>query len=164
MVMAITSDALRVAVTHVGQLSERRMAHLWAAFFARLVGGPPPAGGTGLALRYSAAAVYAELRQLAAPATLDVPPQDLGVEDHATGAPLTVRLSDLALGLLEDLLVIEILLARDVLAVTTNPRPRLGRGTSMALDVVEKAVARADPTPDAVHRAVKRDLAAAGTD
>ena len=164
MVMAITSDALRVAVTHVGQLSERRMAHLWAAFFARLVGGPPPAGGTGLALRYSAAAVYAELRQLAAPATLDVPPQDLGVEDHATGAPLTVRLSDLALGLLEDLLVIEILLARDVLAVTTNPRPRLGRGTSTALDVVEKAVARADPTPDAVHRAVKRDLAAAGTD
>jgi histidine ammonia-lyase len=89
MALAIACDALRIAVAQVGQLSERRMAHLWDAFFRQLTG--PPAAIYGLRLRYPAAALFAELRQLAAPATLDIPPLDLGVEDHATAAPLTVR-------------------------------------------------------------------------
>ena len=35
-VMAIAFDALRIAIAHVGQLSERRLSHLWDAFFQRL--------------------------------------------------------------------------------------------------------------------------------
>ena len=158
MVMAIAADALRIAVTHVGQLSERRMAHLWEAFFAQLESGQPPVVPAGLGLRYPAAAVVSELKHLAAPATLDTPPQDLGIEDHSTGAPLTVRLTDRSLDLLEDLLAIEMLLARDVLVVAKDPRPRLGRGTSAALEMVEQAVTEGS-TPDTVHRAVKHHLA-----
>ena len=156
MVLAIAFDALRIALAQVGQLSERRMAHLWDGCFQALAGGPPPAAAYGLQLRYPAAALFPELKQLAAPATLDTPPLDLGVEDHGTGAPLSVRKTDTALGLLEDLLAIELLLAHDLLAMAPT-RPVLGAGTGAALRTVEQAIATADPAPDAVHRAL-RDL------
>jgi histidine ammonia-lyase len=154
MVLAIACDALRIALAQVGQLSERRMSHLWDAFFRQLTSGPPPTVAYGLQLRYPAAAVFPELKQLAAPASLDTPPLDLGVEDHGTGAPLSVRKTDSALGLLEDLLAIELLLARDLLAATP-PGQVLGAGTSAALRTVEQAIAAADPYPDAVHRALR---------
>ena len=154
MILAIACDALRIALAHVGQLSERRMTHLWDAFFRQLSGGPPQTAAYGLQLRYPAAALFPELKQLAAPASLDTPPLDLGVEDHGTGAPLCVRKTDAALGLLEDLLAIELLLARDLLAVAPA-RPVLGAGTALALRTVEQAIATADPHPDAVHRALR---------
>jgi histidine ammonia-lyase len=134
-VMAIAFDALRVAIAHVGQISERRMSHLWDAFFERVAGaGAPPPGWTppelfGIALRYPAAAIVAELKQLAAPATLDVPPLDIGIEDHATGAPLAVRKTGEALDLLQQILSIEALMANDVLD-TEGPGPTLGEGTA----------------------------------
>src|SRR6266705_274458 len=122
MVLAIACDALRIALAQVGQLSERRMTHLWDAFFQQLTSGPPPAVAYGLQLRYPAAALFPELKQLASPPSLATPPLDLGVEDHGTGAPLSVRKTDAALSLLEDLLAIELLLARDLLATTpTKP-------------------------------------------
>jgi len=157
MVLALSCDALRIAVAQVGQLSERRMAHLWDAFFRQMTG-PPPGAVYGLQLRYPAAALIAELKQLAAPATLDIPPLDLGVEDHATAAPLTVRKTDAALGLLEDLLVIELLLAHDVVATAPN-KPSLGVGTAMALRMVEEAISAAEPVADAVHRGLRERLA-----
>lgn len=159
MLLALSFDALRVAAAHVGQLSERRMAHLWASFFENLSsGGPQPGTAYGLQLRYPAAALYSELRHLAAPATLDTPPQDLGVEDHATAAPLTVRLTDTALGLLEDLLAVELVLAHDVLAGAPAQHP-LGSGTAAALRIVAQAIDTAGQAPEAaagdVHRALR---------
>jgi histidine ammonia-lyase len=152
-VLAIAHDALRIALAQVGQLSERRMSHLWDAFFRQLASGPPTVA-YGMQLRYPAAALFPELKQLAAPASLDTPPLDLGIEDHGTSAPLSVRKTDSALGLLEDLLAIELLLARDVLS-TAPATPILGAGTSAALRTVEQAIATADPYPDAVHRALR---------
>jgi histidine ammonia-lyase len=108
----------------------------------------------GLQLRYPAAAVFPELKQLAAPATLDVPPLDLGVEDHHTAAPLSARKTDTALGLLEDLLAIELMLARDLIGLRRTESV-LGAGPDAALRMVEEAIAVADPQPDAVHRALR---------
>src|SRR4051794_752498 len=59
--LSIAFDALRVTVAHVGQLSDRRLGHLWAAFFDSMSSGPPSFQGPppdlpGLHLRYSAAA------------------------------------------------------------------------------------------------------------
>jgi histidine ammonia-lyase len=167
-VMAIAFDALRVAIAHAGQLSDRRMSHLWDAFMVKMAaGGPPPSDGPpplfGVQLRYPAAAAFAELKQLAAPATLDVPPLDLGVEDHATGAPLSVDKAARALDLLDDLLAIELLMARDVLTVSRAALPQLGTGTSEALRTVDKAISEAaQPTPDAVHAALRLRFPAAG--
>ena len=163
MVLAIAFDALRVAIAHVGQLSERRMSHLWDRYFQLMeAAGPPPAEAPpppsyGLQLRYPAAAVYPELKQLAAPATLDAPPLDIGVEDHGTSAPLSVGKADSALALLDDLLAIELLLAHDVLAATPD-RPAMGTGTGHALELVAEAIATADPSPAEVHQAVAARL------
>ncbi|MBA3410333.1 MAG: aromatic amino acid lyase [Geodermatophilaceae bacterium] len=159
MVLAIAFDALRVAIAHVGQLSERRMSHLWDAFFTLMSGGGPPPNESppplfGVQLRYPAAALFPELKQLAAPATLDTPSVDMGVEDHGTSAPLSVRKTEEALGLLDDLLVIELLLARDVLSMMLA-RPALGSGTAHALQAVEEAIASCEPSPAAVHQAVR---------
>src|SRR4051812_945331 len=37
--LAIAFDALRIAIAHVGQLSDRRLGHLWTAFFAAMAAG-----------------------------------------------------------------------------------------------------------------------------
>ncbi len=65
-----------------------------------------------------------------------------------------MRKADAALSLLEDLLAIELLLARDVLAAAPAT-PALGAGTSAALRMAEQTIAAADPRPDAVHRALR---------
>jgi histidine ammonia-lyase len=164
-VLALAADALRVALAHVGQLSERRTSQLWDAFFARMAergpdgsdDGAPPAL-FGLSLRYPAAARFAELKQLAAPATLDVPPLDIGVEDHSTAAPLAVRKADESVSLLGDVLTCELLLARDVFGALPE-RAALGAGTGRLVAMVDHAAACAEePSPAAVHRAVRAGL------
>ena len=163
-VLAIAFDALRIALAHVGQLSERRIGHLWDAFFAGSAdeGGWRP-GGTrdyfGLWLRYGAASQVAELKQLAAPATLDVPPLDMEIEDHATGAPLTVAKTGAALDLLENILAIELLIARDVVSLSRD-WIRLGVLTEALLRALDQTVAGVgdDRSPAAVHELVRRQV------
>jgi len=152
-VLAIACDALRIAIAQVGQLSERRMAHLWDGCMQQMPTSPT-APMYGLQVRYPAAALFAELKQLAGPATLDIPTLDLGVEDHGTAAPLTARKTDVALGMLEDLLAIELMLAHDLLSVAPTQHV-LGAGTDAALRMVQEAITAADPQADAVHRALR---------
>ena len=146
LVMAIAFDQMRIAMTHVGQIAERRMSHLWDLFFERIAGaGVPPPGWTppelfGLQLRYPAAATFSALRHLAAPATLDTPPLDIGVEDHATAAPLTIRLTGEALDLLEEILSIEVLMATDVMSTAQVPVSPLGAGTGALSGTARTAV------------------------
>lgn len=147
MLLALSFDALRPALAHVGQLSDRRMNHLWRATFAAPEGRPSDANRSvwgssesrrGTSLRYSAAAAAAALRQTAEPATLDVVPLDLEVEDHATGAPLSVERTASSLARLDDVLAVELLLARDLI----GPRGEgtRGAGTRAALEQVEAAL------------------------
>ena len=141
MVMALAFDALRTALAHVAQVSERRMSHLWDATFQSLdfeSSSFSPQDLRGVPVRYPAAAVFAELKQLAAPATLDVPPLDIGVEDHATGAPLTVEKTDRSLDLLELILAAEMMMACDLLMGTRAGR-RVGIGAEAAVKAIEDA-------------------------
>jgi histidine ammonia-lyase len=165
--LAIAFDALRVAIAHVGQLSDRRLGHLWGAFFEAMSGGGPPSGGPipdlpGMHLRYAASAAYAELRQLAAPVSLDVGVLDQGIEDHGTAAPLSVRKADEALDLLTDILTIELLLAADILGLRPEP-PTLGAGTAVLYGSARGAISvLSDRSTEAVHRAVRAGLASVG--
>lgn len=159
--LAVAFDALRVAITHVGQLSDRRLGHLWSAFFAAMAdGGPassdgPPPDLPGMHLRYSAAAAYAGLRQLAAPVSLDVGVLDEGVEDHSTAAPLSVQKTDEALDALADILTIELLLAADILRMRPE-LPALGGGSGALYASAREAVdVSADPSTAGVHAAVR---------
>jgi histidine ammonia-lyase len=165
--LAVAVDALRVAIAHAGQLSDRRLGHLWAAFFEAMAGaGPrfegPPTDLPGMHLRYAAAAAYAELRQLAAPVSLDIGELDQGVEDHSTAAPLGVAKADEALDLLADILTIEVLLAVDVLDL--GPQlPALGEGTAALYAAARGAVAALpDRSTDAVHNAVRAIVSSPG--
>jgi histidine ammonia-lyase len=165
--LAIAFDALRVAIAHVGQLSDRRLGHLWAAFFEAMSGGAPAFDGPppdlpGMHLRYSAAAAYAELRQLAGPVSLDVGVLDQGVEDHSTAAPLSVLKADEALDRLLDILTIETLMAADILDLRPE-LPALGAGTSALYGSARGAIAGlSDRSTDVVHAAVRDVLSSPG--
>ena len=162
--LALSADALRPALAHVGQLSDRRMNHLFAQLVAdpNVLSGPAALEGTelaGLLMRYSAAAQTAQLRGLAGPATLDVAPLDLGVEDHATNATLAVAESARAVRLLDEILAIELLMARAAIARATGPTG-LGAGTAAAveaLDAVTGALAQGISTSE-LHEAVRAAL------
>lgn len=161
--VALAFEALRPALAHVGQLSERRLGHLWQL----AIGGPSataapdlssaPPWVAGLQLRYPAAARYTRLRQLADPVTLDVPPLDFGQEDHSTNAPEAVRRTGEALDVLVDLLAVELLTAY---AILIRSEVRQGDGTRAVLDALGGVLAALPPgcPPDAVARAVTRAL------
>jgi histidine ammonia-lyase len=168
MLLALAFDALRPALAHVGQLSDRRLNHLWAATFekgADQVDANRSVWGSsgdrrGTSMRYAAAAAAAELRQLAGPATLDVAPLDLGIEDHATGAPLSVRRTEAAIERLEDVLAVELIMARDLL-MARKGASGLGAGGAAALRAVNSAVKGSGPAPDSrrFHDAVLQAMA-----
>jgi histidine ammonia-lyase len=137
--LALAFEALRIALAHAGMLSERRMNKLMLPLYGEAsfeFGSPAPERYSvqGYAI-YSAAALVSELKQLAAPVTLNAPPLDLDVEDHATLAPQAVMLSRHALELLELVLAIEVLVATSVLQARPAP-PRLGNGTRPVYDAV----------------------------
>lgn len=166
MLLALAIDAVRPALAHVGQLSDRRTGHLWDT----LVSDPEamtPSGFETLTaygsplLRYSGAARAAELRLLADPATLDVGPLDLGVEDHSTSAPLAVRRTDEALDVVEDLLAIELMTACASLGRRAGSREQMGPRTRAVFDLVAAALAElgSGAASDRAHRKV-RDLLA----
>jgi len=161
MLLALAVDAIRPALTHVGQLSDRRSGQLWD----RLVSDPaifsPEAFeqvmryGSPL-LRYAGAARAAELRSLAGPATLDVAPLDVGVEDHATMAPYAVRRTDEALAIAEDVLAVELVTATGVVGWQDEIRERMSPTTLQALELVVRALdaVGSGASSAAVHRAV----------
>lgn len=145
--LALAAESLRLAVSHVGLLSERRGGQLWDATVTALGAGggddepgPPPTDATppflaGLALRYPVAARYTRLRQLASPVTLDVPTLDLSVEDHATNAAEALTALGEAIDVVDDLLAVETLLAFARLFVI-RPEGDLGSGTGRLVDLV----------------------------
>lgn len=120
--LALAAESLRVALGHVGLLSERRMGQLWDLAVSS-IGSADPGGSfrpdapgsppwlVGLSLRYPAAARYTKLRQLAQPMTLDISPLDLGHEDHASNVAEALVAVEDSMGIVEELLTIELLVA-----------------------------------------------------
>jgi histidine ammonia-lyase len=165
MLMALAADSVRPALAHLGLLSDHRMGHVWGAVLSEPELSTPEGmtaaveDGGGLMLRYAAAARYTELRAAAGPVTLDVPPLDLAVEDHATNAPYAVRRTDEALDLLEDVLAAEVLVAHGAQRRQRPPHV-LGQGVVAAKEAVEAcltAVGRGAPS-DLLHAAVRGAL------
>jgi histidine ammonia-lyase len=165
MLLALAVDAMRPALAHVGQLSDRRTGQIWdrlagdtgafsAEAFERMARYGSPL------LRYSGAARTAELRTLAGPATLDVGPVDLGVEDHATNAPLAVRRTDEALAVAEDVLTVELLTATAVLGSHEDTRGRMSPRTRAAFELVASTLEALGPGAGsaAVHSAARELL------
>jgi histidine ammonia-lyase len=151
MLLALAVDAIRPALAHVGQLSERRSDRLWNGLVSQVGQGDGPALAdpavqASLGLRYPIAARATRLRQLAAPVTLDVGSLDLGQEDHATNAPEAVVRTAEAVDVLVDVLSVELLLARASLQMAPEPAPAPGtRGAMAALDATLIVSGASDP-------------------
>ncbi|MEO6350748.1 MAG: aromatic amino acid ammonia-lyase [Candidatus Limnocylindrales bacterium] len=162
--MALAADALRPALAHVGQLSDRRLNHLWTVVAADIdvtdMSAQSASDLAGLLMRYASAVRYAELREIAGPVTLDIAPLDLGVEDHATNAVAAVQRSETALDLLEDLLTVELLVSAAVLRRVDAGTTTLGKGVAPMLAAVAAVVddLGVAPTSDEIHAALKRRL------
>lgn len=132
--LALALESARLALATVANASERRISHLTAQAAERRRAGGNRAPGL---LSYSAAALVAELRQLANPVTLGVTSLSEGVEDHASLAPLALQAGQRAVALARQLLAIELLTAAD--AITAAGAGPLGfgtRGVVAALDAV----------------------------
>jgi histidine ammonia-lyase len=174
MVLALAFDALRVGLAHVGMLSERRINKVFWPHVKRVQSrvGAPATGEAGqvsdashtpntpntpntpgqeplLALpAYAAAAVLAELKHLAGPATLECPPLDLDVEDHSTLAPLAVTVTGHALHQLETILAIEALIAVESLRVQET-HSQLGMGIQTTYEAVRASLQHLGAEPSA---------------
>jgi histidine ammonia-lyase len=107
----------------VAEASERRTAALSLALAPARREGRTRLPGL---LLYAAADAVAEVRQSAAPATLGSSTLS-GVEDHATFAPLALRLLQRSLARTTEVMAVEALHAADLLAVL-DVRPT-GAGT-----------------------------------
>jgi histidine ammonia-lyase len=166
MQLALAFDALRIGATHVAMISERRMNKLMTIHLSdsRLM----LAGLTDeemaeqrprrALVQYAAAALLAELKHLAAPVSIHLPPLDLDVEDHGTVAPSVVFTTRRALTLLDTILTCEAQLAIDLMDV--EGVPALGRGTREAYERVQASWSKlpADGTPAAVVEATRAAL------
>ncbi|MHC6222541.1 aromatic amino acid ammonia-lyase [Arthrobacter sp. MMS24-S77] len=152
MQLALAFEAARLALAHVGISSERRIAklyppqrairarHLELARAEQARDGGGFRGAEALAseelpglLWYSAASLLAELKVLAAPATLGAPTLSADVEDHSTLAPLALQQLERSVDAAEKLMTIEALTAAYLLqeAETDDEKAgrRLGKGT-----------------------------------
>ncbi|MCT9870904.1 aromatic amino acid ammonia-lyase [Paenarthrobacter aurescens] len=160
MQLALSFEGLRLALAHVGISSERRIAKLYPpqrAIRARHL--QAAATGDGLAqeelpglLWYSAAGLLAELKFLAAPATLGAPTLSADVEDHSSLAPLALQQLEKSLDAAEKLLVIEALTASYLLLEAGAAQP-LGRGTGAVVGRLADVLADRPSSPDLVERA-----------
>ncbi|MGO4145010.1 aromatic amino acid ammonia-lyase [Paenarthrobacter sp. YAF11_1] len=177
MQLALAFEGLRLALAHVGISSERRIAKLYppqrairakhlqaASSQASSAGSGTEAGlesasASGLAqeelpglLWYSAAGLLAELKFLAAPATLGAPTLSADVEDHSTLAPLALQQLEKSAEVLEKLLTIEALTASYLLLEAGAAQP-LGKGTGVVVGRLADVLADRPSAPDLVERA-----------
>lgn len=169
--VALSAESLNLALAHVGLLSERRCGQLWNAVVSSFGAGgdeenpPPPMGEAtppflaGLALRYPAAARYTRLRQLAQPVTLDVPPLDLSVEDHATNASEALWVTSEIVEIVTEILMVEALIAYARL-FTSGPGGRLGARTGRLIDHIGDQLGKLPmgTLPDETHARVTKAI------
>jgi histidine ammonia-lyase len=145
MQLTLAFDALRTGAAHVAMISERRMNKLTTLRFADPGLMLARLDDTELAERsprralvqYAAASLLAELKHLAAPVSIHLPPLDLDVEDHGTVAPSVVFTTRRALALLDTILTCEAQIAIDLMVA--QGVPALGHGTRAAYDRVRAA-------------------------
>ena len=164
--IALAFDSMAIALTHLASASVQRLIKLQNPVLSGLPKYLSPVGGASVgfnAMQKTAAALHAEIRLKATPASLDAVVVSDTVEDHATHALLCVRKLDEQLRLMRHLVAVEALVA--VQAVDLRSSARLGAGSQQVFDAVRSVVPRLQADrpcgPDAM--AVQAKLFAADT-
>lgn len=146
--IALAMDYMALAITELGNMSERRVARL---VDADSNGGVLPMfltdnGGlqSGLMMaQYTAAALASENKVLAHPASADTIPSSANTEDHVSMGAAAVRQAEQILTHVETIVAIEMLAAAQGIDFRRRQIPanyRLGKGTSVAYDLIRERV------------------------
>lgn len=147
--VAIAMDYAALALTELGNMSERRSARL---VDADSNGGVLPMFLTGhgglesgfMMAQYTAAALASENKVLAHPASADTIPSSANVEDHVSMGAAAVRQAGQILQHVETIVAIELLLASQGVDFRCRAldlgTADLGRGTTVAYELVRDKV------------------------
>lgn len=170
--IAIAMDYMKLALTEIGNMSERRMARLVDAdsnhgvlpMFLTQQGGLE----SGLMMaQYTAAALASENKVLVHPASADTIPSSANVEDHVSMGATAVRQAAQILDHVETIVAIELLGAAQGIEFRRQEmgeEKTLGRGTAVAYQLIrEKVPFLADDTTLAPLIEQVRQLVADGT-
>ncbi|MCB9136953.1 MAG: histidine ammonia-lyase [Caldilineaceae bacterium] len=145
--IAIAMDYAKIAVTDLGNMSERRIARLVDAdsnggvlpMFLTAQGGLE----SGLMIaQYTAASLATENKVLAHPAAADSIPSSANVEDHVSMGATAARQLEQILTHVESIVAIELLAAAQGVDFRRQRMPdaRLGKGTQAAYDLIRNHV------------------------
>jgi histidine ammonia-lyase len=146
--IALAMDYMKLAITELGNMSERRIARL---VDADSNGGVLPMfltenGGleSGLMMaQYTAAALASENKVLAHPASADSIPSSANVEDHVSMGATAVRQLAQLLNHTETIVAIELLTAAQGIEFRRQqlpPNAKLGWGTTLAYNLIREKI------------------------
>src|SRR6266851_614671 len=144
--LALASDTLALALVPVADLAVGRTMKLMLPEASGLAKFLTPIGGNraGFApVQKTLAALRAECRHCANPASLDFTPVANGVEDHSPQTPLTLRKAGELCQSLRRLLAIELMVAAQAIDLR-DPTPRLGPALAAAHAAIRARIARLD--------------------
>ena len=169
--IAIAMDYLALALTELGNISERRLTRLTdessnqetlPAFLIKHGG----LNSGFMLIQYTAAALASENKVLAHPASVDTIPTSANTEDHVSMGPAAARQARQIADNVERILALELLAAAqaiDFRREVLGPDARLGQGTAPAYALIRQRVPFLDQ--DAVmypHIEAVRELVASG--
>ncbi|MFZ0545962.1 MAG: histidine ammonia-lyase [Candidatus Promineifilaceae bacterium] len=147
--IAMAMDYLKLALTELGNMSERRVSRL---VDADSNGGVLPMfltsqGGleSGFMMtQYTAAALASENKVLAHPASADTIPSSANIEDHVSMGATAARQAEQILTHTETIVAIELLAAAQGVdfrrQMTVNASAELGQGTAVAYQLIREKV------------------------
>lgn len=139
--VAVGFDSLAIALAQAASMLVYRTMKLGEFTFSGLPdflsARPGVDSGLGI-LSYTAAHLYARVRQAANPSSLDYLPVSNGQEDHATMASMAVVKLEPTLSHLKYLVALELLAGAQ--AVDLRGCPPLGHGTGAAYELIRSAV------------------------
>ncbi|MBC7252042.1 MAG: histidine ammonia-lyase [Anaerolineae bacterium] len=146
--IAIAMDYLAIALTELGNISERRLTRLTdeASNRETLPAFLIKHGGlnSGFMLtQYTAAALASENKVLSHPASVDTIPTSANQEDHVSMGPIAARQAREIAGNVATILAIELFAAAqgiDFRRERLGGNPRLGKGTSAAYALIRERV------------------------
>lgn len=142
--LALTADALKVALSELGSISERRTEQLLNPALSGLPAFLAPQGGlnSGLMIaQYTAAALVSENKVLAHPASVDSIPTSANQEDHVSMGAHGARQLRHILENVASVLAVEVLAAAQALDLGAGARGlRAGAGVQAAWERLRREV------------------------
>ncbi|MCL2248564.1 MAG: histidine ammonia-lyase [Oscillospiraceae bacterium] len=140
--MALVMDYLKIAVSELGNISERRLNRLVDRTLSDLpafLTAYPGVNSGFMILQYTAAALVSENKVLAHPASVDSIPTSANQEDHVSMGTIAARQAREILENVRNVLSIELLAAAQGCDFLKPQKP--GKGTKAAHDKIRSVVA-----------------------